>query len=569
MTRIHFVRENLTLDVKEGITILEAMRLAGMEPDAPCGGQGKCGKCLVYLPESGRQVLACQEKVEGETLTVATSEEEAKTNILTEALSSDVEYDPVIKSVRVTVPPCPVGKSISDWTRFLGALEEKLSGCRSIHPDPEIIAKLTSILKKNKGEVFALCSAERIYAISDQPFAYYMAAFDIGTTTVAGYLLHGENGEVVCTSSRLNPQRKFGADVISRADYALTHGCKELTDCVQTAIREMIAEMAEKASCTPEDVYLVSIAGNTCMHHLFLGLDVDSLVHAPYNPAVRETMMVPADYCHLAVNPRAQVVMLPNIAGFVGADTTACLVATDLALEKDWTLLIDIGTNGEMVLGKDHKLAACSTAAGPAFEGVGISMGMRGSEGAISHAVYEDGAWKLSVIGGGKAKGICGSGLMDIAAELLRSEQMDEGGQLEEDEVILVPAEESAADGPVKLTRKDIRELQMAKAAIRAGIELLAEHMNIKVTDIRQVWLAGAFGSFMDHRSACRIGMIPQTLVDRIVPVGNAAGLGAQKVLKNRSCLENAGILTENVDFLELAVLPEFQDRFVDALMFE
>ena len=569
MPIVHFIDKEISVNVAEGTTILEAMRAAGMEPDAPCGGQGKCGKCLVYMPETNEQVLACTTRVMDDEIKVITKQDETNTQILTEGVKIEVPYDPLVKTAPVQVPPCPLGKSISDWTRFLTALDEIAPGAAGrIKPDAVIIAQLTSIIKKNDGLVWAAYTEDEILTVSDREISFALAAFDIGTTTVAGYLLDGADGKQIATSSRLNPQRPYGGDVISRSGYALEHGNEELKNCVQKALQEMIGEMTAKAGYSPEQVLMVSVVGNTCMHHLFIGLDVDSLVHAPYNPAVREPMVLPASECGLSLAKRSKVLLLPNIAGFVGADTVGCLVATDLADQKDWTLLIDIGTNGEMVLGKEQKMASCSTAAGPAFEGVGISMGMRGSDGAISKAKRTDNGWELSIIGDKPAVGICGSGLLDIASEMLRTGLMDEAGQMEEKEMILVPESESGLDRPVSILQKDLRELQMAKAAIRAGIELLAKHMGIQVNDIRNVWLAGAFGSFLDPQSACRIGMIPPVLNDRITPVGNAAGLGAQLAVSNKDCWQEADRLSTITEFLELAVLPDFQDTVVDALEF-
>lgn len=570
MPKISFIDKNVSIEVAEGTTILEAMREALLQPDAPCGGQGKCGKCLVYLPDTGEEVLACMTKTGTEDINVITKKEEEKSQILTQSVGTEVVFDPFVRKAVITVPPCPLGESISDWTRFKDALMLADPDTEwMLRPDAAVIAKLTGIIKRNNGVVHVVYTGEHIIKISNGDIPFCTAAFDIGTTTVAGYLLDGSSGGLLATCSRLNPQKQFGADVISRSGYALEHGGEELRSCIQKALDEMIGEMTEQTRYSKKDVFAVSVVGNTCMHHLYLGLDVDSLVHAPYNPAVREEMIVPASYCSLDIAERGIVLLLPNIAGFVGADTIGCLVATDLAEQKEWTLLIDIGTNGEMVLGKNHRLAACSTAAGPAFEGVGISMGMRGANGAISKAKYTENGWDLSVIGEEKAVGICGSGLLDIAAEMLRNDLMDENGQMEEQVTVLVPEEESGLEGrAVVITQKDIRELQMAKAAIRAGIELLAAHMGIKVGDIKKVWLAGAFGSFMDHRSACRIGMIPPVLEDRIIPVGNAAGLGAQLVLRNRERWKKAEEFSLTSEFLELAVLPDFQDTFVDALEF-
>lgn len=569
MPEIRFIKENITIKTEPDMTLLEAMRLAGLNPDAPCGGQGKCGKCKVFLPERGETVLACRQKAGEEDLEVLTGEHTSDGNILTDASEKTVAFDPVFSKTVVNVPPCPMGKSLSDWTRFKGALID--AGCdirEDLKPDLYIAARLTSLIKENKGRIHVLYMKDSVIEISGEDLPVCLAAFDIGTTTLAGYLLDGETGDVIASASRLNPQKQFGGDVISRSNYALENGGEELASCIREAVSDMIEEMTAETKYSYLDVYFTTIAGNTCMNHLFLGLDVDSLVHAPYNPALRESVILDAKLLGIRMNRRGRLMMLPNIAGFVGADTTACIISTDLALQKEWTLLIDIGTNGEMVLAKDGKMAACSTAAGPAFEGVGISIGMRGAEGAISHARYTKNGWEIEVIGNTRVKGICGSGLLDVAAEMLRAGIMDENGHMDGQMTVLAEEENSALDGPVCLLQKDIRELQMAKAAIRAGIELLSSHMGITVNDIQHVWLAGAFGSFMNSDSACDIGMIPPILKDRISSIGNAAGMGAKVAVINKKCWEEAETLTENVDFLELAVLPDFQDTFVDSLEF-
>lgn len=570
MPKVYFKNENISVNADPDITIMEAMRAAGMVPDAPCGGNGKCGKCRVYVIERSEYVLSCQSIVGDKDITVSAEEPAQNVIVLQDGLSKETAFNSHITRISLKVPPCPAGKSISDWTRFREELIKLLPDLEErIVPDPCVITKLPGALKAAEGNVHVMIASDHILDVSAERKEAYMAAFDIGTTTVAGYLLDADTGKKLSVASRLNPQVQFGGDVISRAAYSLEHGGEELSACIRTALRELIAEMTEKAGCTPENVYLVSIAGNTCMHHLFMGIDVDSLVHAPYNPAVCEKMVLPAENFGLGINKNGLLFALPNIAGFVGADTVACIVSSDIAEQKNWTLLIDIGTNGEMVLAKDHKMAACSTAAGPAFEGVGIAFGMRGADGAISKAEYTEDGWKLGIINDKPAVGICGSGLLDLAGEMLRVGIMDESGEMEEEKIVLVPAEKSGRGTDVYICQKDIREMQMAKAAIRAGIELLCAHMGITVDDVSEVWLAGAFGSFLNPQNVCRIGMIPPVLRDRITPIGNAAGLGAQMVLQNKELWTRAGELAAETDFLELASLPEFQDTFVDALEFD
>ncbi len=379
----------------------------------------------------------------------------------------------------------------------------------------------------------------------------YVLAFDIGTTTLVAYLMDGHTGTLVDTASCRNPQGQFGADVISRIEYALHGGSEELQGCIRTALADLTKALCARAGITETEIGAVSIVGNTAMHHLLLGIDPKPLVTPPYMPNIYEA---------LELDRNCTVRILPNIAGFVGGDTVGCMVSTRFDRLEALSLLIDIGTNGEMVLGNRHRRIACSTAAGPAFEGAKISCGMRGSTGAVDHVWLEDGAVKYHVIGDVSAQGLCGSGLLDLVAVLLDLEIIDESGYLEKKEFKLCEN--------VVLTQKDVREVQLAKAAIRAGIELLAERLDTNVSDIKNVCLAGAFGNYLTPASACRIGMIPPILIDRIKPVGNAAGEGAKLCALNREEYLYSQRLARETEFLELASLPQFQDCYVDALEF-
>lgn len=379
----------------------------------------------------------------------------------------------------------------------------------------------------------------------------YVLAFDIGTTTVVGYLLSGLTGELIASASCMNPQSQYGADVISRIQHVLQEGSEPLQACIHRTLKELTREIAEKAGIGVADITAASFVGNTAMHHLLLGIDPKPLVTPPYMPNVFEA---------LELDRGCKVRVLPNIAGFVGGDTVGCLVSTRFDQLEELTLLIDIGTNGEMVLGNRNRRIACSTAAGPAFEGAKISCGMRGAEGAVDHVRLENGEITYHVIGEGQGVGLCGSGLLDLVAVLLDTQMIDESGCLE--------GKQYALCEHVVLTQKDVREVQLAKAAIRAGIELLAEKMGVQVGDIRKVYLAGAFGNYLNPVSACRIGMIPPVLVDRIVPIGNAAGEGAKLCALSRAEFDYSQRLAKETEFLELASLPQFQDCYVDALEF-
>ena len=571
MYQVKFLNTDYTVQAEDKENLLDLMRKSGLNPDAPCGGHGKCGKCKVMIQkgeEAFEEVLSCQTLIESD-LIVDIPEDAGKASILTSAEQKDYTWNPGIQRFSVTVPPCPNGQSISDWTRFAAAMRDKGIDTAAVKPDPVTASLLGSILKETGGRVFVTLFDDKVLEVSAEDKPFYLAAFDIGTTTLAGYLLDGKDGREVSVASKMNPQAQYGADVINRANYTLEHGTEEVTGVIHKAVNEMLEEMAEKAGITVDRIFLISIAGNTCMHHLFLGISPDSLVHAPYNPAVEESMILRASDWGIRANYRAQILMLPNIAGFVGADTVACLVSSGLADEEDWTLLIDIGTNGEMVLGKNHKMAACSTAAGPAFEGAGITHGMRGAEGAISKVEWKDDHFVIHTIGDKKPIGICGSGLLDMVSELLKSGQMDETGELScGSSIVLADENESGKGVPVTLEQQDIAQLRLAKAAIASGVRLLAEKQGIEIEDIKKVWLAGAFGSFLSPDSACNIGLIPPELRGRITAIGNAAGAGAKEVLRNQDSWNRAEKLARESDFLELAGMPDFQDCFVDELEF-
>ena len=376
----------------------------------------------------------------------------------------------------------------------------------------------------------------------------YVLAFDIGTTTVVAYLMDGHSGQLLAQSSCINPQGQFGADVISRIQYALQDGGEVLSQCIRRVLLDLTEQTAARAGITPEQITVSAVVGNTAMHHLLLNIDPKPLVTPPYMPAVSKGM------------ERNACRILPNIAGFVGGDTVGCMVATRFDRLEELSLLIDIGTNGEMVLGNKDRRIACSTAAGPAFEGAKISCGMRGAEGAVDHVTLAQGEICYHTIADAAPKGLCGSGLLDLVAVLLDAGILDESGRMEGKQYTLCEN--------VTLTQKDVREVQLAKAAIRAGIELLSEKMGVQVADIRRVYLAGAFGNYMDPASACRIGMIPPVLLDRITPIGNAAGEGAKLCALSRAEFEYSKQLASETEFLELASLPQFQDCYVDALEF-
>lgn len=400
----------------------------------------------------------------------------------------------------------------------------------------------------------------QVLACSTQPDGQYAytAAFDIGTTTLVGYLLDGITGQELACASALNPQAQYGADVISRIQTVLEQPQTPMRGCICQALGALTGELARQAGIEPAQIQCTAVVGNTAMHHLLLGIDPRPLVTPPYMPRQTDAQILPAQTL-LPVS--GQIRVLPNIAGFVGADTVGCLTATRFDQRQELTLMIDIGTNGEMVLGDSRRRVACSTAAGPAFEGAKISQGMRGSPGAIDHVSVQDGGLVCHVIGEEQARGLCGSGLLDLVACLLELGVIDESGCLE-GKSYTIPGTS------VSLTQSDVREVQLAKAAIRAGIELMCSHLGTVPEQIQTVLLAGAFGNYLNPRSACCIGMIPPCLLERIQPIGNAAGAGARLCALSQAEFAYSQRLARQTEFLELASKPDFQDRFVDALEF-
>ncbi len=565
-----FIREQKQIEVPDGTTILEAEIQAELCPDAPCGGQGKCGKCLVKV--NGEIVKACQTPVQGE-MKVDTLISSQKHAILTEGLNRPVAFKPGLFIHPVKLEKAIAGDNRSDWERLVTEVR-KTSGLEMAHVEPNLKLAASLFDKRKEGEDwFAIHTRDSILELKKEKPKAYMTAFDIGTTTVVGYLMDAENGTVCAIESMMNPQAQYGADVIMRANYALEHGVEALSSCIQTAIDELLHKLAKKKKIQPEEIYQVSIVGNTCMHHLFLEISPGSLVHAPYNPAFSERLTLKAKEYGLHIHPQAQLLMLPDIAGYVGADTCGCLLALRQDLKDEISLMIDIGTNGEMVLGNKEKMATCSTAAGPAFEGAKIECGMRGAAGAVDHVAYEDGSWTYTTVDHQPAIGLCGSGLIDLVAQLYKAGLIDEMGHLESGQendsiFVLVPPEKAGNEKGVYLTQKDVREVQLAKAAIAAGIQLLMKELGITEKEIQKIYIAGAFGNYMNPASACAIGLLPPELEHLVEPVGNAAGEGAKIALLNTDELEATDRLVKSIRFLELAASAEFQDTFVDELAF-
>lgn len=483
MPRIHIPEKNMTVTVQAGVRLMDALREAGVYPDAPCGGNGTCGKCTVTV--NGAEVLACRATVD--------------------------------RDMEVSVP-------------------EK-SGLQ--------------VLRSGIG------APQENAPVQER----YLLAFDLGTTSVVCFLLDGRAGREMASASAINSQVAFGADVISRIQAALHGALAQETAMIRQDMTELIQTVCTEAGISPEAVDLVSVVGNPAMQQLFLGISPENLAGVPFAPVLTEAKTVACGEV-LPVCPNARLLTVPDISGYVGADTLGCVLATGMYQKEEITLLVDIGTNGELVLGNRDRMIACATAAGPALEGAGIHFGMRAAEGAIDHVRLENGKVVCSVIGGGEARGICGSGLIDAVAVGLELGLLNKRGRIQNEERIFPLTER------IYLTQEDVRQVQLAKGAICAGVTLMAKQLGLEVSDIQRVQLAGAFGSFLNPESACRIGLLPEELSERIEAVGNAAGSGAKMLACDRRLLPLTEELAGKIEFLELATLPEFAKTFAKAMNF-
>lgn len=387
-----------------------------------------------------------------------------------------------------------------------------------------------------------------------------LIAIDLGTTTMVCFLLD-KTGVELAVASALNPQGVYGADVITRIQAALDGKQEEMCTCVREGLSKLIAEVCKKALVSTGSIQRIALVANPCMQQLLMDISPKNLAKVPFSPILTETKTIPA-VSIFPICPNAEFLIVPDLSGYVGADTMGCIISTEMYKKETITLMVDIGTNGEMVMGNRDHMIASSTAAGPALEGANIRLGMRGSVGAIDHVTWKDGRPKVHVIGDTKAVGICGSGLIDAVAVMLKNGIINQRGRIQSAQTQFEGERAFLLTEDIYLTQNDIRQVQLAKGAIAAGIELMAKQLGIKLTDIDEVLLAGAFGSFIDPKSACTIGLLPPILLPRIRAVGNAAGSGAKLLAVSKEQQALSDKLVKEIEFLELASVPDFQRTF-------
>ena len=603
---VEFLPAGKTARVEKGTELLKAVEAAGLSVRFPCGGNGRCGKCKVVFEEGAPSPtademdglnetelaqgyrLGCRAKVFEDSL-VYLPDTIQGAKILTAGTAREVPLNPAVTKRCVRVPEPTVDDLRSDVTRVLDAF-----GVERSRPMPGLPA-LQSLARDMREGGFEVTG---VFAFGD-PIAFepgdtasecHGVAFDIGTTTIAAYLLDLNTGKQHSVAAAMNPQARVGDDVISRISYTMQNpsGLAEMQSAVLDEMNGLLDVLCHGAGVSAETIYEATIAGNTCMLHFLLGVDPRHLAMAPYVPVVSRSLYIPARELGLRINELGRVHVLPSIAGYVGADTVGVVLATDLHESGDCTLAVDIGTNGEIVLGSRDRMLACSTAAGPAFEGAHIRHGMRAAPGAIDAVWLDDGEIRFSAIGGEKASGICGSGLLDAISCLMKAGIVDPGGRIVDadkapeefprlrdklslgeqgNEFILASADETSIGGPIAVTQKDIREIQLAKGAIAAGIQTLMEKLGVGPDDLDRIVLAGAFGNYVRKESAIRVGVIPSVPLSKVHSVGNAAGEGAKLALISLDARRDADRIAENVEYVELTTDPGFQDRLAVALM--
>ena len=601
---ITFLPSGVQTEVSSHETLLRAAERAGVLIDAACGGALKCGKCKVRifagscspLTDAERQLLtpteielgfrlACCTTAEGDLEIVVPDSHGGSTRKKSMAqLPEDLVFAPAVNLRSVTVPRATMEHQVDSLNRLRATLE-----LPQLTVAPAVLPDLQQALDAKRGKVTAVLRGEELLTLlSGEERACYGVSFDIGTTTVVGTLWDLTDGKALASAARTNDQSVFGADVISRIQFSLAEAdnLSLLQKKVRFTLNSILTELCLAADLSPRSIYDVTVVGNTTMSHLFLGVSPKPMSRTPFAPAFTEAQTLSAAELGLSVHPRAAVHLLPNIAGHVGSDITAMMLTAGIEKRSGNHVAIDIGTNGEVVAVRNGELVCCSTAAGPAFEGACIRSGMRAAPGAIERVDMADGDITIAVIDDAAPLGLCGSGLIDAIAALLQCGALLPSGRLltkEEaadlppciaariTEVDSAPAFRLAegADGvPILLTQQDIREVQLAKGAILAGIRTLLHELGISEDELDSVLLAGAFGNYIRRESALAIGLLPTVPVEKIIPIGNAAGAGASMALLSLPQRQRADRLSRMVRHVELSIHPVFQDLYIDAMQF-
>jgi uncharacterized 2Fe-2S/4Fe-4S cluster protein (DUF4445 family) len=608
---LRILPDDRALHVDPGTTILKAAHAAGIDLTAICGGRGRCTSCRVKflagtippptimdelqlgddLVREGYR-LSCQCAV-AESITVQVApplDETTDFQMLGagEGVGGKVAIDSgVVKQVVKVSLPREEHHQTSDLEQLLSAI-----GARPADVHPEVLKRMPEALRESEGEVTVTTFGGAIIGVErgDTALMKFGLAIDVGTTSVVSTLIELESGEQLASVSSLNPQAVFGGDLMSRIAFAQFNpgNLRKLQTRIVGLLNRHVEQICADSGVLAKWIHKVVVVGNTCMHHVLLGIDPSYVGLAPYAPVMRHGLVLAARELNLKVSPEARVCLLPIVAGFVGADAVGVALATRIHESAEQRIAVDIGTNGEVLLGSRDRLWAASAPAGPALEGAQIRHGMRGAAGAIDRVTVEQDGIRVRTIGEAAAQGICGSGLIDLIAGLLDAGVIDWTGLIdvdrrddlaaplrgrirmvgEERQVVVLRAGEAGATREIVLTQDDVRQVQLAKGAIASGIAMLQHVSGVGDDAVSELMLAGGFGNYLSVRSALRIGLLPRLPPDRIRYVGNAASLGAQMCLVSEAERARAEKVARAIEHVSLASHPDFQELFVDAMNF-
>ncbi len=618
-------------EIEEGTTILKAAQSLGVDLESLCGDKKVCGKCKVRIeegyfekdniesgmkhikpqeptsdemkhikPEDGPGIrLACSCEVHGDLKVFVPERSRAGKQVVRKAAKElSIALDPAVKKYTLTFTrPTLHDMTTGDYERVAKAMADTY-GIKDLKFDFEVLLKLQDALREGEWTITVTVwqDKEIIKVEPGHVDVCYGLAVDIGTTTCVGYLCDLSTGKVINTESMMNPQVPYGEDVMSRITYAMTNpeGLKTMQDAIITGLNEIIGKVVsevKKDGANPGfAIDDLTIVFNTAMHHIFLGLNPVYIGRSPFIPAVQRSLDIKARDLGLKINPGSFIHVLPIEAGFVGADNVGVLIAQEQYYQDDMVLVIDIGTNGELLLGNKNRVCSTSCATGPAFEGAQIKFGMRAAPGAIEkvkidpatkepkYKVIGKADWHTHIEGKINAKGICGSAIIDVIAEMFLAGVIDKTGKFVMDpntnrirkdssgkpEYVLAWAEETSINQDITVTQGDVRALQLAKGALYTGAKLMMQKMG--VTKLDRVELAGAFGSHIDREASLALGMFPDVPIEKVVVVGNAAGDGARMALLNRAKRKEADERARWVEFVEIATEPTFEKEFMQAM---
>lgn len=575
MAKVKFKNSDIEIDVVVGTKISQCIREAGISIETPCNCVGICGKCKVkvqgelfppskeeekFLSGQSNIRLACFAKIKGDAQ-VEVLNKKNNLKIINRGYSIDVKVKGEIKQVRLPKIDLQSPTPYADYLNY---------DISSIN----IFEKLGNIDKSYNDELYGVVYNNKLMDISTCSEEILGVAVDIGTTGLSAYLIDLKSGDVISKSSALNPQTEFGSDVLSRITYCMNseEKLKILKTSIIRKINEMIEELVED-NFIRKNVYRVIVAGNTTMLHLFLGINPISIAKAPYRPIFLDKVDIGASEIGIDINKSAVITLLPSASGYIGSDILSGIIATAFNEKKYGSIFIDIGTNGEIVAIYNGRLVATSTAAGPAFEGMNISCGARAEDGAIdTFNIDSDYNITFSTIGEAQPKGICGSGLIDIIACLVEKNIVLSSGRfnskLNKNIINRLKDKKFYITDNIYISQKDIRQIQLAKGAIAAGISMLLKEIGMPIVNVEEAVIAGAFGYHINSESIKSIGIIPKGFKGKITFVGNSSIEGARLALINEKVLKNMVDLRKNINVLELSVKEEFQEYFIRELTF-